>query len=232
MDPYSIGLGALSGISNLLTGGAQRKAQEKAFNAQRNDAQRQMGQQDAQFRAGLNFNRDQDRYGRAQDQYNVGRTEEADAYKRANTNALAPARQSLIAQLMSRLAGGDSAQWIQSLGSQPAVTQRADAGALATAAAAPYTQTANPLAAEAANAQSTVEQQARQRAEQMTQQYLRGKSPQEIQQYAQRLGFNPLDPANKEKWVQVFMADDREYQKLKTSSADQYTRMGGGQGAY
>lgn len=258
-DPFSLGLGALSGLSNMLTGGAQRRQQQKMFDAQRNDAQRAQAQQDAQFRANLGFQRDQDQYSRAQDQYNVGRQEEQDAYRRANTNALAPARQQLLGSLMARLLGGGvdprqmaagnaqaspagqaalAQQWAQQFASQPAVTQRADPAALAAAASKPYTEVANPAAMEQQQKTSQAEQEARQRAEQMTQTYLQSKARDiasgkfSLDRYAQQLGFDPRDPANHDKWVQAFMDDDPAYRDLKNQIAAQGARTGAGMGAY
>lgn len=247
-DPASLVLGGISGLSNMLTGGAQRRAEQRMYDQQRMDSQRQMGVNDAQFRAGLAFNKDQDRYSRAMDQYQVGRQEEADAYRRANTNALAPARQELLGALMARFLGGGvnpnaasaagvpglQRQWAQQFASQAPVTTRADAGALQQAASAPYTATANPLAEESAAAMSKIEQEARQRAEgsiqNKLQQFARGER--DPREYAARLGFDFNDPANRDKWLEAFMADDAEYQRLKAAESAQAGRTGANMGAY
>ena len=42
------------------------------------------------------------------------------------------------------------------------------------------------------------------------------------------VGFDPFDPANRDKWIQAFMDEDAEYKKLSNNVAGQYGRMGAG----
>jgi hypothetical protein len=243
MNPYvTAGLTIAQGASSLLGGNAQRKAQKAQFDAQRNDAQRQMGQDNAQFAAKLGFERDTDRFSRAKDVYGMQRDQEGDEYRRANTNATNPARRDLISALMARFTGGgigrgSFAQPMQGgtfdpsqLRSAPAVQARPNYGAFEEAANKEYTTVTNPLQAEQANSLGEAEKEARKRAEAQVavkmQQF--GKGERNPAQYAQQLGFDPFDPANRDKWVKAFMDEDQEWKKLQTGSRDQYARMGAG----
>lgn len=230
MDPVTIGLTAAGGISNLLGGNAQRKAQQKQFDAQRNDAQRAFGQDAAQFAAKLGFDKDNARYDRSKDVYSVQRDREADDYKRQQTNALNPARRDLIGALMARFVGGQGGDWSKMFASQPGVSSRPNYGGVEEAAAKEFTTVANPLQAEQQRATSQVEQEARKRAEEQIAvkmaQFQKGER--DPKKYAVQLGFDPFDPNNRDKWIQAFMDEDAEYKKLSNNVAGQYGRMGAG----
>lgn len=115
------------------------------------------------------------------------------------------------------------------LSGQAPVTQRPNYDAVTQSAAQPYTRIENPLVKEQGMATAQIDKEARARAEQGIQNTMRdfqtGKK--DPRRYAQQYGFDPLDPANRDKWIAAFLAEDPTYGKQQGEVASQATRTVG-----